>query len=225
MSNLILLFKHTSRSSVIFYRWSVLLSYPYMRLYFKIIFLISSFIVSKMCLHIFHDILVLANFYILFQYLWSFHTLLWNTLIIVIFSLFIRLHIFLFAMSCWLSFKMIYLYMWFTMILKANIFSVDVICENPCVLVSECVVIRLLWISLFLSLWLYTGQVSFKVDSYFQSHHCRETYSGILWNPMIMIYYRLLLCYLFTAQDRQPICLLPPGTGDNVFSCFLYLQQ
>ena len=174
VSNLVLLFKHISKLSVIFYRWSVLLSYPYMRLYFKIMFLISSFRVSKMCLHIFHDILVLANFYILFQYLWSFHTLLWNTLTIVI-SLFIRLHIILFALSCRLSFKMIYLYMWFTMILKANIFSVDVICENPCVLVSECVVIRLLWISLFLSLWLYTGQVSFKVDSYFQSHHCRET--------------------------------------------------
>ena len=58
-----------------------------------------------MCLHIFHDNLVLANFYILFQYLSSFHSLLWNTLIII-FSLLIRLHIILFVLSCWLSFKM-----------------------------------------------------------------------------------------------------------------------
>ena len=136
MSNLVLFFKHIYKLSVIFYRWSILLSYPYMRLYFKIMSLISIFIISKMCLHIFHENLVLANFYIIFQYLWSFHSLLWNTLIIIIFSLIIRLHIILFVLSCWLSFKMIYLYMRFTMILIANIFSVDVICENPCVLES-----------------------------------------------------------------------------------------
>ena len=145
VSNLVLFFKHIYKLSVIFYRWSILLSYPYMRLYFKIMSLISIFIISKMCLHIFHENLVLANFYIIFQYLWSFHSLLWNTLIIIIFSLIIRLHIILFVLSCWLSFKMIYLYMRFTMILIANIFSVDVICENPCVLESECVIWTWIW--------------------------------------------------------------------------------
>ena len=74
VSNLVLFFKHIYNLSVIFYRWSILLSYPYMRLYFKIMSLISIFIISKMCLHIFHDNLVLANFYIIFQYLWSFHS-------------------------------------------------------------------------------------------------------------------------------------------------------
>ena len=175
VSNLVLFFKHIYKLSVIFYRWSILLSYPYMRLYFKIMSLISIFIISKMCLHIFHENLVLANFYIIFQYLWSFHSLLWNTLIIIIFSLIIRLHIILFVLSCWLSFKMIYLYMQFTMILIANIFSGCYLWEPMCPGIWMCYLnlnlngiwIGLLWMSLFLSLWLYKGWVSFKVDSYF----------------------------------------------------------